>query len=170
MVFGVGTHLGPGQMVARAVVVFLLALAMIRVAGRRGFGQHSPFDACMTVLLGAVLSRAVVGASPFVATICAGLALVLLHRGVAWLAIRWPGFDRLVSGSERVLVEDGRADPEAMRKALMSRRDLDEAMRKRYGADVRYAVRRAVLERDGTVSLARESPPATAGDAGRRAA
>jgi uncharacterized membrane protein YcaP (DUF421 family) len=66
--FGEGTDLGPLQMALRALAVFVLALAMIRTAGRRSIGQHRPFDACTTVLLGAVLSRAVVGASPFRAT------------------------------------------------------------------------------------------------------
>ncbi|MDP9044493.1 MAG: DUF421 domain-containing protein [Pseudomonadota bacterium] len=171
--FGSGEALTPIQMVLRALTVFVLALMMIRVAGRRGFGQHNSFDACMSVLLGAVLSRAVVGASPFGATMCAGLAIVALHRGVAWLSIRWPAFDRLVSGSERVLVEDGRVDPREMRRALMGVRDLDEAMRKHFGAKagagldgartgpdpdgalVSAELLRAVLERDGTVTLAR---------------
>ena len=65
LLFGDGTELTTWQMADRALVTFVLALAMIRLAGRRSFGQRSPFDACTTVLLGAVLSRAVVGASPF---------------------------------------------------------------------------------------------------------
>jgi len=65
----------PGQMAARAVVVFFVALVLIRISGRRSFGQHSLFDACATVLIGATLARAVVGASPFLATVCAALRL-----------------------------------------------------------------------------------------------
>src|SRR5947208_9297308 len=117
--FGEGSDLDPLQMTLRAIAVFALALGMIRVSGRRSFGQHRPFDACTTVLLGAVLSRAVVGASPFWATMCAGLALVLMHRAIAMASIRWRGFERLVNGQERELVRDGRIDEEALRKALL---------------------------------------------------
>jgi uncharacterized membrane protein YcaP (DUF421 family) len=154
-VFGSGSDLDIVQMAARAIVIFILALAMIRLSGRRSFGQHSPFDACMTVLLGAVLSRAVVGASPFFATVAAGLAVVVMHRAIAWISLRWPAFDRLISGSERVLIKDGVRDAESMRKALISERDLAEAMRKKFGADTKGQPAHAVLERDGTVTLAK---------------
>ncbi|MGM2885457.1 hypothetical protein ACS2R9_27050, partial [Bacillus cereus group sp. BC64] len=78
--FGQGRMLGPGQMVLRAIVVFVVALVLIRIAGRRAFGQRSPFDHVVGILLGAILSRAVVGASPFVATVAASLAIAQLHR------------------------------------------------------------------------------------------
>jgi uncharacterized membrane protein YcaP (DUF421 family) len=150
--FGEGPELDPLQMTMRAVAVFALALAMIRISGRRSFGQHRPFDACTTVLLGAVLSRAVVGASPFWATMCAGLAIVLMHRAIAMASIRWRGFERLVNGQERELVRDGRIDEEAMRKALLTRHDLEEAVRHET-SDEHRSIRRAVLERDGAVTI-----------------
>jgi uncharacterized membrane protein YcaP (DUF421 family) len=62
-IFGVGSELEPGQMAARAVVMFFVTLVLIRLSGRRSFGQRTAFDACTTVLLGAVLSRGLVGVS-----------------------------------------------------------------------------------------------------------
>lgn len=150
--FGSGELLDALQMSMRSAVVFALALAMIRVSGRRSFGQRRPFDACATVLLGAVLSRAVVGASPFWATMAAGAAIVLLHRLVAMASLRWPRFETLVSGDKRELVRDGRCDRDELRKALLTGRDLDEAIRKKGGDDHRR-VRRAVLERDGVITV-----------------
>jgi uncharacterized membrane protein YcaP (DUF421 family) len=157
ILFGDGERLDALQMAMRSAVVFVLALAMIRVSGRRSFGQRRPFDACTTVLLGAVLSRAVVGASPFWPTMAAGAIIVLLHRLVAMASLRWPRFETLVSGDKRELVRDGRRDEEEMRKALITQRDLDESVRKKAG-DERRALRRAVLERDGviTVEMARD--------------
>ncbi|WP_353506635.1 hypothetical protein [Variovorax flavidus] len=67
--FGEGSDLETWQMAAQAVVTFFIALLLIRASGRRSFRQHTPFDACVTVPLGAALSRAVVGASPFWATV-----------------------------------------------------------------------------------------------------
>jgi uncharacterized membrane protein YcaP (DUF421 family) len=155
LVLGHGSQLSIWQMAARTLIIFLLALVMIRISGRRSLGQRSSFDVCMAVLLGAVLSRAVVGASPFLPTVGAGFALVILHRAIAWLSIRSPAFDRFVSGSERVLVEDGMFDAAEMRKALVSQRDLKEAMRKRFGADAPGHPLRAVLERDGAITLSK---------------
>ena len=150
--FGQGSELEPLQMTLRAAAVFVLALAMIRIAGRRSFGLHRPFDACTTVLLGAILSRAVVGASPFWSTICAGTTIVLLHRLVGMASVRSRRFEFLVSGDERELVRDGRLDEDAMRKALLTRHDLEEAVRRKTG-DEHSHLRRAVQERDGTVTV-----------------
>src|ERR1700712_4607696 len=96
VLFGEGSDLDVLQMALRSAVVFVLALAMIRVSGRRSFGQRRPFDACTTVLLGGVLSRAVVGASPFWPTMAAGAVIVVLHRLVAMASLRWPRFESLV--------------------------------------------------------------------------
>lgn len=150
--FGDGDDLDALQMSLRAAAVFVLALLMIRVSGRRSFGQHRPFDACTTVLLGAVLSRAVVGASPFWPTMAAGAVVVLLHRLVAMASLRWPRFESLVSGDKRELVREGVPDPQEMRKGLVTGRDLDEAVRKKSGDEGR-PLRRAVLERDGVITV-----------------
>lgn len=150
--FGSGEQLDVLQMSMRAAVVFLLALAMIRISGRRSFGQHRPFDACATVLLGAVLSRAVVGASPFWPTMAAGAVIVLLHRLIALASIRWPCVEVLVSGNKRELVRQGRRDGDEMQKGLITPRDLDEAIRKKVG-DEHKPVSRAVLERDGEITI-----------------
>ncbi len=129
--FGSGTELDSLQMADRAIAVFLLTFAMLRLSGRRSFGQHRAFDACTTVLLGSVLSRAVVGASPFWPTMAAGLAIVVLHRMIASASARWPRFERFVAGDKRELVRDGGRDPRAMLDGLISGRDLDEAVRAR---------------------------------------
>lgn len=152
-VFGEGRELDPWQMAARAVAIFLIALALIRISGRRSFGQRSPFDACTTVLLGAILSRAVVGASPFFAAVAASATLVMMHRLVALANLRWPAFERLVNGTERELVRDGVRNPHEMRAALVSENDLKEAVRKTFGEESLAKVRRAVLERDGAITI-----------------
>ncbi len=150
--FGQGEQLDALQMTLRAVAVFVLTLLMIRVSGRRSVGQHRAFDACTTVLLGSVLSRAVVGASPFWPTMAAGAAIVLLHRTVAMASLRWAWFEAMVSGDKRELVRQGRRDEHEMHKALITPRDLDEAVRKKAG-DEATPVERAVLERDGRITV-----------------
>ena len=152
MLFGQGEQLDALQMTLRAVAVFALTLLMIRAAGRRSLGQHRAFDACTTVLLGSVLSRAVVGASPFWPTMAAGAAIVVLHRLIAMASVRWPRFETLVSGDKRELVRGGQCDEAEMRQALVTHRDLDEAVRQKTGNEG-ARLERAVLERDGRISV-----------------
>ena len=58
----------------------------------------------------------------------------------------------LVSGDKRELLKEGVRDAEQMRRGLITHRDLDEAVRHKTG-DEQSPLSRAVLERDGTVSL-----------------
>jgi uncharacterized membrane protein YcaP (DUF421 family) len=153
--WGSGTDLNAVQMSVRAVVVFALVLFMFRISGRRSLSQHSPFDACITVLLGAILSRCVVGASPFLPTIASGAALVLLHRAVAMLSVRFRRFDVLVNGSPRTLLLNGKPDPVAMRKGLVSEADLMQAVREHGSLEALDQIRRIELERDGTITVNR---------------
>ena len=150
--FGNGSDLNLLQMVLRGVLVFALTLVMYRISGRRSLGQHSLFDVCVTVLLGAILSRAVVAASPFLPTIATGFALVLFHRVIALVSARSKSFSTLVNGRPRTLVQDGRPDRQAMRKALVSDEDLAQALR-HHGLQELTDIRQMVLERNGAISV-----------------
>ena len=55
-IFGEGRDLDSLQTAMRAVAVFFAALILIRISGRRAFGQRSPFDYVVAILLGATLS------------------------------------------------------------------------------------------------------------------
>ncbi|MCO4857276.1 DUF421 domain-containing protein [Herbaspirillum sp. WGmk3] len=145
--------LGALSMLSRAVIVFLATLLFLRLAGRRSFGQGSAFDLCLMVLLGAILSRAVVGASAMAPTLCAGATIVALHRLLAMLLMRWASFDDLISGRQRTLVEDGWVNRDEMRAGLISMGDLETALRKKGDGIALKNVKRAILERNGEISI-----------------
>src|SRR5450830_252184 len=146
-------QLSPLTMALRALIVFFCTLIFLRIAGRRSFGQRSAFDLCITVLLGAILSRAIVGASPLLPTLAAGAVLVLSHRLIGILVTRWAWLDDLISGTERLLVNDGRKDHHQMRAGLISDRDIDVALRKKEDGATLEHVARAVLERNGEITI-----------------
>jgi uncharacterized membrane protein YcaP (DUF421 family) len=154
---GTGTELGALQMSLRAGAIFVITLLLLRISGRRSFGQKSPFDLCVAVLLGAVLSRAVVGASPFWPVVAAAALIVVLHRGFALVSCKSEWFDALINGRPRVLVTNGVVDQESMRRALVTMHDLEEAIRKKAGTESLDVVARAVLERNGKITVVLQS-------------
>jgi uncharacterized membrane protein YcaP (DUF421 family) len=85
--FGHGNNLNILQMSVRAITLFFVALILIRFTGMRVFGIKSAFDTCVIIMLGAVLARAVVGASPFIPTIVASTALVVVHKIIANISV-----------------------------------------------------------------------------------
>jgi uncharacterized membrane protein YcaP (DUF421 family) len=50
-VFGEGKDLSTLQMAMRTIVVFIACLALIRISGRRSFGNPSPLDYVVAILL-----------------------------------------------------------------------------------------------------------------------
>jgi len=97
----------------------------------RSFGRKSSFDTIIVIMLGAVLSRAVVGASPLLPTVVAGAVLVVVHRLLAMVTARAPRLERLIKGEPSVLYRDGSLDHAAMLRSGISRGDLEEAVRSR---------------------------------------
>ena len=102
-VFGEGEQLSPLQMGCRAFVTFFAALVLIRFAGMRSFGKKSAFDIANGIMLGAVLSRGIVGASPWGATLVAGLVLVALDRLLALVGLRSRKVDRILKRESLVV-------------------------------------------------------------------
>lgn len=137
----------------RSFVVFWLALLLIRVAGIRAFGKRSSFDNVVTIMLGAVLSRAVVGASGFLPTICASLILVLMHRLIGMLTLKPSAFSRLIKSERSLLFSNGRPIENNMKKVQISMHDMEEAVRKQLHQDSFAQVREIYIERDGTLSI-----------------
>jgi uncharacterized membrane protein YcaP (DUF421 family) len=156
-IFGEGKNLDALQMTMRAVAVFFATLIFIRVSGRRSFGQRSPFDYVVAVLLGATLSRVIVGASPAIPTMVASLAMVLVHRALAWSCLRWPRLESLVVGVEREVYRDGQFNHGQMSAALITRADVFETARQDLHATDLRDVQSAILERNGQVSLIRKA-------------
>ena len=141
------------QISLRAIVVFLVTLATIRLGHKRSLSRKTPFDAALLVILAAVLSRAINGSAAFFATLGGGIVLVLLHRLFAFLTFYSHGFGILVKGRPDVIVRDGQCDVPMMWRNHVSTHDLDEDMRLNAHVDDISGIRIARVERSGDISF-----------------
>jgi uncharacterized membrane protein YcaP (DUF421 family) len=141
------------QISLRGFVIFITALAMIRIGDRRSLAEKTAFDAIFVILLGSMLSRAINGSAPFFTTIGAGIAIVLIHRAFAWLAFRSHWFGKIIKGQDIVLVRDGAVDLKAMKQTLVSKHDLEEDLRLDAKTEEMSKIQIARLERSGDISF-----------------
>ncbi|HEX8274283.1 MAG TPA: YetF domain-containing protein [Longimicrobiaceae bacterium] len=149
-----------GQMALRAVVVYAFTLGVVRVGSRRFLGKATAFDVILGIMIGSVMSRGINGSAGLVPTLAAGAVLVALHGLFAMLAFRTSWFGDWVKGRPVLLVEDGRVRPEGMRQASLTENDLAEALRLQGREPDPSRIRRAYLERNGSVSVVpREGAP-----------
>ncbi len=150
---GTGIDLSPLQMGIRAFFIFIIAGALIRLAGIRAFGMKSPFDYIIILLLGAILSRAVYGASSILSTLTACVVIVLMHRLFGFISIYSDTFGKLVKGDKVLLFKDGKPIRKNMRKSLISDKDLAEGIRMEIHVEDSDQVDAAYLERSGHISV-----------------
>lgn len=152
-IFGEGKDLNSLQITSRAIIVYLIALLLIRIAGRRTFGKKTAFDNTITIMLGAILSRAVVGASPFLPTVIGSLVLVLIHRIFAWYSIYNPKFEQLVKGKPYLLYQRDTINQENMKRGLLSEDDLQSDIRIKAKASSMDNIEKIYMEASGEISV-----------------
>jgi uncharacterized membrane protein YcaP (DUF421 family) len=160
-IFGTGDSLSILQMSCRACAAFLYTLILIRIAGRRSFGLRAPFDNIILILLGAILGRAVVGASAFVPTLIAGLVICVLHRLLAKAVLIFPALDQLLNGSKIPLYQHGKIIPHNLKRSLVNVEDLHEELRLRVLVDSFEGIEAIYMERNGEISAVVKTKAAT---------
>ena len=153
MYFGRGAELDTLQMCSRSVIIFFITLALIRIAGIRTFGKRSAFDNVILITLGAVMSRAIVGASGFLPVVCSCFILVIIHRLLAWLSVKHDGVGNIVKGEPVNLYEKGKENKRNMNRASISRKDMEEGIRMMIQEESMNNIEKIILERNGEISV-----------------
>jgi uncharacterized membrane protein YcaP (DUF421 family) len=155
-IFGSGEDLSPVQMAARAFVMFFIALMLIRLAGMRIFGIKTAFDNILVIMLGAILSRGVAGSSPFFSTVAAAAAMIIVHKVLAWLAMKHVWVGKIVKGYRRSLYHNGEIREENLRKTSISKDDLMEGVRLEIHKNSLDEVDQIFIEKTGEISVVKK--------------
>jgi len=154
--FGHGEDLTVFQMCMRALVIYVIAILYVRLAGKRAFGRISTFDNIIVITLGAMLSRAIVGISPFVHILASTLVLVIFHRFIAWITQHNHIIGKLIKGEPESLFKNGEVNEKNLRKNFISRHDLMEGVRINAHQDNFDKVDEVFIERNGEFSVVKK--------------
>jgi uncharacterized membrane protein YcaP (DUF421 family) len=151
-IFGEGKDLTAWQMSSRGIVVFIIALLLIRISGRRSFGIRTPLDNIIIILLGAILSRAVVGASAFVPVVVACFVIVAFHRFVSWLIANSKVFAKLIESDKIILYENGKYVKQHLKRVQLTEEDVMQGVRKSALTEDLKDINHIYIERNGEIS------------------
>jgi len=146
------------QISLRGIIVFIVALAIIRCGDRRFLSQKTAFDAVLGFILASMLARAVNGTAAFFPTLGGGFVLVMLHRLFASWARRSHRFGNLIKGQSDILVRDGKLDSSVASRNRLSRHDIAEDLRLHGNVSNIADVWLAVFERNGQISVVPRPP------------
>jgi uncharacterized membrane protein YcaP (DUF421 family) len=147
------------QIVIRTTFMYLYTLALVRLLGKRGMGQLSPFEMVIIVALGwAVGDPMFYDNVPLLHGIAVVTVVVALERLLVVLTQRNRRLERLIESSPVLLVTDGAIDQEAMNQEELSEGELFMSLREA-SIEQLGEVRLAYLEPNGKVSVFRSEEP-----------
>lgn len=137
----------------RGAGVYLGLLIVLRLIGKRAFGDMTTFDIVVLMLVGSTLRLAITGddKSPLSAVIGV-IPIFLLDKAMGWSCARWSWLDRMVEGKDSLLARGGRLVEGALRRHDMSEAAFRRALREKGLREVGDAAE-VRLEANGKVSV-----------------
>ena len=137
----------------RVVVVYAFAVLMLRLMGKRGNRNLSPFKTVVVIALGSASGDTMF--YPRVPLLYAFLVIAIvvgLDRAIAIVQTKWEAFNTFIEGNPLIMVQDGAVLDSALQKARLRPDELMGMLREQ-GIENTGAIRYAFLERDGNLGL-----------------
>lgn len=147
------------EIVIRTSVMYLYTLALVRLLGKRGMAQLSPFEMVIIVALGSAVGDPMFYDDvPLLHGLAVVTVVVALERLLVVLTQRSRRLERLIESTPVLLVKDGAIDQEAMEEEELSEAELFMSLREARIEQL-GEVRLAYLEPNGKVSVFRSEEP-----------
>lgn len=154
--WGIVEDISPLETFLCAIAMFIIAVVMVRVSGMRSFGKGDGVDMVIVFLIGAILSRGVVGATPFFSAIAGGIGILLVHNLLLRLTLYNKYLGRKIKGKSIVLFRNGEFVHENMNKSNISEHDVIEELRLNLQINSMDKIDEAYLERTGEISFVKK--------------
>lgn len=143
--------------IIHAVISYFFLLLTVRILTRRPGAQMTPFEFVLVFLIGGVAILATVGDDRSETnSVCAVMAVALMHRSVAGLKQRYPRISAMVDGTPLVILKDGQWQTKTMEQMRIQDDDVMAAARTK-GIKTLDEIKYAILERNGALSIIKKS-------------
>lgn len=141
-----------GLTAARALLVYVVMLIVIRVLGKRTVGNFTAFDLLVALMLGEVVDEIIYGDVTIAQGMVAIGVVALAKYLTAWLTYFDRGMNRVLEGKAREVVRHGELVRDALRAEIINEKEVHAALRLRGIDDIRE-VKSATMEVDGEISV-----------------
>ena len=141
----------------RSFILYLVVMFSIRLMGKRQLGELQPAELVVTILISNIATLALEDIEiPLLHGILPILALVCYEVIASWISLKSVKFRRWISGSPKIIIQNGIIDQNMMKVLRFSVDDLMTALRMSgvfFIEDVQFAV----VETNGSVSVYQKS-------------
>ncbi|MEO8735317.1 MAG: YetF domain-containing protein [Edaphobacter sp.] len=143
-------HLPILEKLLRPMIVYLFLIVFLRLFGKRELAQLNPFDLVVLLSLSNTVQNAMIGDDNSVTGgVIGAFALLAINWVLTLVLFRMPKLDKVVEGTETVLIRHGVLDAAAMKKEALTELELMSVLHKQ-GLDSISEVEKCVLEPNGT--------------------
>lgn len=137
----------------RTVILYFLAIASIRVMGKRQIGELQPSELVITLLISQIISIPIQDTDiPLVNTIIPVLLLVSFEIFTSVLNMKSIKFRTFMQGNPIIIIKDGKLDQKLLKDLRFTIDDLLEALRGKDVFDISQ-VQYAIVETNGEVNV-----------------
>jgi uncharacterized membrane protein YcaP (DUF421 family) len=131
-----------GELIARAVIVYLFLFAVLRFGGKKHVGDLSQ-----------TVSGSLIGEdNSLVGGLISAATLLMIVHAMDYAAWRSKKAERIFEGTPKILVRHGRVNRDVMARERVTHSELIEALR-REGHTSLTRIRFAILENDGSITV-----------------
>jgi uncharacterized membrane protein YcaP (DUF421 family) len=143
------------EILFRTAVMYLYVLLVLRLLGKRGMGQLSPFEFTIIIALGSAVGDPMFYPEvPLLHCLAVVTVVVAMTRFVTYLSNRSEAVEDFLEGQPCSIVTDGELDIKAIDGERFSREELFMLLRERNVSQLGQ-VRQAYLEPSGAISTFR---------------
>ena len=137
----------------RAILMYVLVFAVLRLTGKRQVADLQPFDLLITLMVADLASCAIADTGiPLAYSVVPILALYLVQQVVNYLCLKSASLRRVFCGSPLILIRAGILQEDVMRSANYTVLDLLDQLRAKDIFDLGN-VSYAILETNGSLSV-----------------
>ena len=141
------------EFIARAIVVYIFLLTILRVTGKRQVGQLAPFDLVLLLVLSNALQNSMNGGDNTVTGgVISAVTLISLNWLLGYITFRSKRMGRFIEGRPQIIIHNGRVYRDVMERERLTQAELEAAVRQAGCASI-DDVHFAVLENNGQISV-----------------
>jgi uncharacterized membrane protein YcaP (DUF421 family) len=142
------------ESVAKACVIYILLVVLIRLSGRRTVAQMTSFDLILLLIIGSATNRALLGEDfSIINAFIVVCTLIVLDILMSLAKREFAGFAKIIDGVPMIVVEHGRPLRDRLYKARIDEEEVLVAARKHHGLERMNEIKFAILEADGNISI-----------------
>ena len=140
--------------ILRGAAVYIVLLVIFRIAGKRSLAEITTFDAVLLLIVSEAIQQALIDSDRSMTN---AFLLVVTLLGLNVLAslvtLRSRRLDKVMNDVPLLIMENGQAIEDRMRRSRVSEDDVLERGRQQWGLRSLDQVRYAVLERSGAITI-----------------